>query len=314
MPDMPQLLFGPYQAPRLRVGDRAMCLVRDCLVVITSWSDAPISWPRCRTLESRGGGSGLLVEDELARAIRNESALAIKYWFGVKSGAAVWRWRKALGVARMESEGSRRLIRAAVETGATVQRGLRLPADQVERRRQTAIELNLGQHLQTGYHGEHWTEADLQLLGTLPDAQVAAIIGKTVTAVRVKRTKLGISTAEDGRKRKPTTVQVDEPPEKPPAPRKQRARSTMEPAWKANRGRKHTKKDRKKMSQAHRNRGTIPPGLRPWTAEEDKLVRQLPASKVVARTGRTLSAVYTRRSILGLNDGRTVRWRGHLCP
>ena len=37
-----QLLHGPYQAPRLQIGARTYCLLRDCLVTITSWTDAPI--------------------------------------------------------------------------------------------------------------------------------------------------------------------------------------------------------------------------------------------------------------------------------
>jgi hypothetical protein len=53
-----KLLFGPYLAPRLRVGDRATCLFRDCLVVVTGWTDAPTSWPRCRPPEVRWGGAG----------------------------------------------------------------------------------------------------------------------------------------------------------------------------------------------------------------------------------------------------------------
>jgi hypothetical protein len=33
--DRVKLLHGPYRAPRLRVRDRATCLFRDCLVVVT---------------------------------------------------------------------------------------------------------------------------------------------------------------------------------------------------------------------------------------------------------------------------------------
>jgi hypothetical protein len=44
-----------------------------------------------------GGGSGLLVEEELARAVRSEAAAALRYWWGVGSDA-VWSWRKVLGV------------------------------------------------------------------------------------------------------------------------------------------------------------------------------------------------------------------------
>jgi hypothetical protein len=59
----------------------------------------------------------LLVDDELARAIRSESALALRYWWGVRVGV-VARWRKAFGVERMDSPGSAHLIQAAAEKGA----------------------------------------------------------------------------------------------------------------------------------------------------------------------------------------------------
>jgi hypothetical protein len=76
----PSCLFGPYEPPALRQGDRAHCLYRDADVVVTGWSDGRISWPRCRALGHRGG-SGLLVEEELARAIMHESG-ALLYWWG----------------------------------------------------------------------------------------------------------------------------------------------------------------------------------------------------------------------------------------
>jgi hypothetical protein len=50
------------------------------------------------------------------------------------------------------------------------------------------------------------------------------------------------------------------------------------------------------MSETHRRRGSRPPsGGKPWTVEEDALVRTLPAADVVARTGRSVRAVYARR-------------------
>jgi hypothetical protein len=66
MTDQIKLLFGPYKAPPLKRGDRAACLYRDCDVVITSWTDAPIPWPRCRAVDAPfgGPGSGLLVDEE----------------------------------------------------------------------------------------------------------------------------------------------------------------------------------------------------------------------------------------------------------
>jgi hypothetical protein len=189
--DRLKLLFGPYRPPALRRGDRASCLLRDCDVVITGWSAGRIPWPRCRAPGTHGGGSGLLLDEELARAVRHESAAAIMYWWAVTDGV-VWRWRRALGVGRADTEGSRRLIRAASEMGAAEQRGRELPPEQVERRRRTAREKNLAQYLQPGYHGQWWTREQLQLLGKEPDEVVAAKVGRTANAVRVMRGRLGI--------------------------------------------------------------------------------------------------------------------------
>jgi hypothetical protein len=75
--DVPALLFGPYRPPALKVGQRATCLYRDCDVGVTGWSDAPILWPLCRRLGRYKGHASLLVDDELARAIRHESAQAL---------------------------------------------------------------------------------------------------------------------------------------------------------------------------------------------------------------------------------------------
>jgi hypothetical protein len=52
--DRVALLHGPYRSPALHKEDRAVRLYRDCDVVITSWTDAPIAWPRCRSVEHRG--------------------------------------------------------------------------------------------------------------------------------------------------------------------------------------------------------------------------------------------------------------------
>jgi hypothetical protein len=82
-----QLLHGPYTAPALRRGDRATCLLRDADVIITAWSDGRIPGPRYR-VPGRRGGSGLLVDEELARAVRCELAQAIRFCWG--SGERLW--------------------------------------------------------------------------------------------------------------------------------------------------------------------------------------------------------------------------------
>jgi hypothetical protein len=185
--DKVQLLHGPYEAPPLYRGDRATCLLRGGEVVITSMSDGPIPWPRCRALDSRGG-SGLLLAGDLIRAVQTESAAAVGHWWGVSEGV-VWRWRLALGIERADTEGSRRLIDAASEKGAERQRGQRLPPEQVERRRQTALALNLGRNLDPA-HGRGWTADQLAMLDTDSDENVAEQIGRTVAAVRVMRNRM----------------------------------------------------------------------------------------------------------------------------
>ena len=109
-PDRVKLLFGPYKPPPLRRGDRVLCDYRDCEVVITGWTDAPISWPRCRPVPPLVGGTGLLFDAELVRAILHESAAAVEYWWRVNQ-SSVCRWRKAsLGSTRKNNEGSHRLV------------------------------------------------------------------------------------------------------------------------------------------------------------------------------------------------------------
>jgi hypothetical protein len=186
------LLAGPYHPPALRKGDRAFCLFRDTDVVVTSWTDARISWPRCRAIE-QAGGSGLLVDDELARAVRTESALTIKHWWGA-SDTAVHNWRQALGVTRKNNRGTRRLDKALAARNAKLFRGRRLTPEQVEQRRQAAIRLNLAQYLKAHppSNPQAWTAKELALLGTVSDDAIAERIGRTPNAVRIMRDRLGI--------------------------------------------------------------------------------------------------------------------------
>jgi hypothetical protein len=66
--DRVRLLFGPSEAPALRRGDLAFCLLRGCDVIITGRSNGRIPWPRCRAVDGPGGGSGLLLAQAPARA------------------------------------------------------------------------------------------------------------------------------------------------------------------------------------------------------------------------------------------------------
>jgi hypothetical protein len=201
-PDRVKLLLGPYRAPPLKKGDRATCLFKDSDVIVTGWTGARNSWPRCRPLDVPRSHPSLLVDDELARAIRQESAAAIQHWWGV-SVAVVWRWRKALGAGRKNCEGTRRLMRDASEQGAARTRGVKLPPEQVERRRRTAIELGYVRRIRPGYNlSPWWSPRKVALLGRLPDEDVAAKVGRSPDAVRQKREKQGIPNPQDRRRRR----------------------------------------------------------------------------------------------------------------
>src|SRR5262249_13996919 len=71
--------------------------------------------------------------------------------------------------------------------GSRATAGKRLTADQVESRRRTTRELDLGRYLQKGYDGPWWTKDEVALLGRLPDEEVARRTGRSVNAVRQKR-------------------------------------------------------------------------------------------------------------------------------
>jgi hypothetical protein len=74
IPDNCRLLHDPYRSPHLRVGDRAECL-QPGNVFIQSSTDAHISRPLCLPVASKGHAS-LLLDGELARAVRTEAAAA----------------------------------------------------------------------------------------------------------------------------------------------------------------------------------------------------------------------------------------------
>jgi hypothetical protein len=72
----------------------------------------------------------------------------------------------------------------------------------------------------------------------------------------------------------------------------------------ASRGWHHSEETRRKMSESHRKRGTMVPGTKVWTAQEDEWVKSLPVEEAARRTGRSVSAVYKRRHRLGIPDER----------
>ncbi len=96
-------LLGTYRTPRFRYGRTVRCEVRGEVQVV-GLHDAPIPWP----VGKQGGARSLVVFKDLARAVRRESEAAVAHHWGVGK-SAVWKWRKALGVERVNEGTSRRL-------------------------------------------------------------------------------------------------------------------------------------------------------------------------------------------------------------
>ncbi len=195
IPEKCRLLHGPYEPPGLRRGDRARCHLRGD-VRITSWADARISWSRCQVLKGRGG-CGLLLDDELARAVRTESAAAVSYWWGVSEGV-VWRWRKALEVTKTNNARTHQLVKEASQAGGDAIKAKEWSQEERDAITQRNKQRNSAASLSPGYHGEWWSDEELALLGNLPDEEIAELTGRTVDAVRRQRTLRGIKNPFSG--------------------------------------------------------------------------------------------------------------------
>jgi hypothetical protein len=107
--------------------------------------------------------------------------------------STVWRWRLALGVeGPFATEGTKRLQRAVSEKAVATLRARVFTPEEIERYRETALRLNLGQYARAAALASAWPEEQVRLLGMAPDEEVARRIGRTVNAVRLKRTRRAI--------------------------------------------------------------------------------------------------------------------------
>jgi hypothetical protein len=191
MPEAPPVvLAAPYTPLDYQIGEEVHCLFRNAPCKVTSWTEAPIAWPRVQPLGQRGG-CGLLVNDELVRAIRTESAEALKHWFGA-SPNVVWRWRKWQNIEQYGTPGSKQLHAIISEKGAAAVRDKQLSDEECDIRSERAKRLGLRPPARWTEKNGAWAKDELIVLGTSPDGQIAELIGRTLAAVTCKRLSLGI--------------------------------------------------------------------------------------------------------------------------
>ncbi len=197
MSDAPPLI-GTYTPPPVKVGDVVRCRYRRARCRVTSWTDAPLEWPRCIQVGNRGG-SGLLVTAELVRAVRTESAAAVSHWFGV-SPATVWKWRRRFvpGEGHVRTAGDRDTHRRTSARGAAAAKA----REWTDEERLAAAERSkrLGLKPTGRWAATGWTTEQDALLGTMPDADVGAIVGRTAVAVRSRRQVKKVPTFADPRR------------------------------------------------------------------------------------------------------------------
>jgi hypothetical protein len=110
------LHFGPYRAPRCRVGATLECEARGRTVEVAGMSDGLIQWPFARM---RGNRSLILCGD-LIKAVALESEIAVAHHWGVAT-STVYTWRRALGIPR-NTVGSVKLNRHYIAVGRELSR------------------------------------------------------------------------------------------------------------------------------------------------------------------------------------------------
>lgn len=141
----------------------------------------------------------------------------------------------------------------------------------------------IGKGRQNGSVGFRWSKEDEAFLGKYPDTEVAEILNRSLAAVRLRRSKLGIYF------KKPKKTKAWLPEELALLGKfydSQVARLTGRPL--------------SAVQKERISRGILPLTLQlpPWKPEEDALLGTMPDSHVAKLVGRTKEAAKTRRKHL----------------
>lgn len=215
--DNTKLRFGNYRAPPFKYGEKVDCLARG-EVTIWGQSDGRIPWP----IGKKGSALSLVLYGDLAKAVRREAAVAVRYWWGISS-RTIWKLRSSLGIRVTEGDRllrkdymtpkhNRRMTVAATAVAALPDRRAKIAASKLGKpvTKATKVKLrraNLGKklpaavrdkmslaHKARGTHppaaGRVWSTEETALLKSLRPADVSTRTGRTLTAVYAARRKL----------------------------------------------------------------------------------------------------------------------------
>lgn len=215
-----KLHFGPYRTPKFRHGAKVYDEARSEITIV-GLSNGRIPWP----IGKFGRAKTLIVYKDLEKAVMRESAQAVAHWWGV-TGQTISKWRRVLGAPRM-TEGELRLRQAHGQSDWFKQAQRKAWAKARDPRRRAKIsaarrgkprppsviramrKANLGRshseetrrkmsatHKRRGTQppkaGKLWSAKEDALLRALPTAEVVERTGRTVYAVHMRRSVLGI--------------------------------------------------------------------------------------------------------------------------
>jgi hypothetical protein len=168
-----RLIFGPYNAPAVRVGDELQCQIFG-LQVVKGWH-GPKQWPQARA----SGRPRLIVSEELMRAILQETPETVSVHWGVHT-STVKKWRQRISVDRPSTASTEFRSARMRYLRASMPETFVLPGKKFLLNLSTAARTNLGKST-AGLNA--WEKKELDVLATHNNADASKLLGRSMSSV-----------------------------------------------------------------------------------------------------------------------------------